>query len=141
MARCNARAGRPVVLLAGELRDPRAAYAAADVCLGMGGSALRAMAFAKPLVVQGEGGFWELLTPDTVDRFLWTGWYGVGDDPARGAAVLADILRPLLAETGVALAPGVDFDPADGHRWVRFSFAGSADDVRGALDRLGNWLA
>ena len=24
----------------------------------------------------------------------------------------------LLAETGVALAPGVDFDPADGHRWV-----------------------
>ena len=47
----------------------------------------------------------------------------------------------LLAETGVALAPGVDFDPVDGHRWVRFSFAGAADDVRGALDRLAGWLA
>jgi aspartate/methionine/tyrosine aminotransferase len=46
----------------------------------------------------------------------------------------------LLAETGVALAPGVDFDPANGHRWVRFSFAGAGDDVRGALDRLANWL-
>ena len=47
----------------------------------------------------------------------------------------------LLAETGVALAPGVDFDPADGHRWVRFSFAGATDDVSGALDRLRDWLA
>ena len=37
---------------------------------------------------------------------------------------------------GSPLAPGVDFDPVDGHRWVRFSFAGAADDVRGALDRL-----
>ena len=46
----------------------------------------------------------------------------------------------LLAETGVALAPGVDFDPVDGHRWVRFSFAGAADDVGGALDRLERWL-
>jgi aspartate/methionine/tyrosine aminotransferase len=46
----------------------------------------------------------------------------------------------LLAETGVALAPGVDFDPANGHRWVRFSFAGAGDDVRGALDRLARWL-
>ena len=47
----------------------------------------------------------------------------------------------LLAEIGVALAPGIDFDPADGHRWVRFSFAGAADDVSGALDRLRDWLA
>jgi aspartate/methionine/tyrosine aminotransferase len=46
----------------------------------------------------------------------------------------------LLAETGVAVAPGVDFDPVDGHRWVRFSFAGATDDVTGALERLGNWL-
>jgi aspartate/methionine/tyrosine aminotransferase len=46
----------------------------------------------------------------------------------------------LLAETGVALAPGVDFDPVDGHRWVRFSFAGATEDVTGALARLGRWL-
>jgi aspartate/methionine/tyrosine aminotransferase len=45
----------------------------------------------------------------------------------------------LLAQTGVALAPGIDFDPTDGHRWVRFSFAGAADDIKGALDRLERW--
>ncbi|BCW48489.1 glycosyltransferase [Arthrobacter sp. StoSoilB13] len=55
--------GRRVVLLTGELEDPRPAYAAADVVLGMGGSALRGLSFGKPLVVQGERGFWELLTP------------------------------------------------------------------------------
>lgn len=96
--RANARAGRRVAILTGELRDPRAAYAAADVCLGMGSSALRAMAFRKPLVVQGEGGFWEVLTPDTVERFLWTGWYGVGDGAQHGRARLAGILGELLAD-------------------------------------------
>jgi glycosyltransferase involved in cell wall biosynthesis len=96
--RANARAGRRVAILTGSLQDPRPAYAAADVCLGMGGSALRAMAFGRPLVVQGESGFWELLTPDTVERFLWTGWYGVGDGPEHGRARLAALLRPLLAD-------------------------------------------
>jgi len=46
----------------------------------------------------------------------------------------------LLADTGVALAPGIDFDPAGGHRWVRFSFAGAADEMTGALGRLERWL-
>jgi glycosyltransferase involved in cell wall biosynthesis len=96
--RANARAGRRIAILTGSLQDPRPAYAAADVCLGMGGSALRAMAFGRPLVVQGESGFWELLTPDTVERFLWTGWYGVGDGPEHGRARLAALLRPLLAD-------------------------------------------
>ena len=92
----NAAAGRRAVVLTGELGDPRPAYAMADVCLGMGGSALRALAFAKPLVVQGEKGFWRTLAPDTVDGFRWTGWYGVGTSPADGPAALADALVPLL---------------------------------------------
>ena len=50
-------AGRQVVLLTGEIADPRPAYAAADVVVGQGGSALRGMAFGKPLVVVGEGRF------------------------------------------------------------------------------------
>jgi len=98
--RANAAAGRRAVILTGELRDPRPAYAAADVSLGMGGSALRAMAFGRPLVVQGERGFWELLTPDTVKRFLWTGWYGAGDGPEHGPARLEAILQELLADPG-----------------------------------------
>ena len=54
--------GRQVVLLTGEIADPRSAYAAADVVVGQGGSALRGMAFGKPLIVVGEEGFSELLT-------------------------------------------------------------------------------
>ena len=47
----------------------------------------------------------------------------------------------LLADTGVAVAPGVDFDTVDGHRFVRFSFAGSLAEVETGLERLGAWLA
>jgi aspartate/methionine/tyrosine aminotransferase len=46
----------------------------------------------------------------------------------------------LLAETGVAITPGVDFDPVDGGRYVRFSFAGSAEDIDEGVRRLGAWL-
>ena len=40
----------------------------------------------------------------------------------------------LLARTGVALATGVDFDTADGGRFVRFSFAGPGADIEAALE-------
>jgi aspartate/methionine/tyrosine aminotransferase len=46
----------------------------------------------------------------------------------------------LLADVGLAVAPGVDFDPVDGGRWIRLSFAGSRADVEEALRRLANWL-
>ena len=37
----------------------------------------------------------------------------------------------LLCDTGVATAPGIDFDPVDGHKFMRFSFAVSTPEVRG----------
>ncbi|OLF09473.1 aspartate aminotransferase [Actinophytocola xinjiangensis] len=46
----------------------------------------------------------------------------------------------LLADTGLAIVPGIDFDPVGGHRFVRLSFAGPSQDVTEALRRLGNWL-
>jgi aspartate/methionine/tyrosine aminotransferase len=46
----------------------------------------------------------------------------------------------LLADTGIATAPGIDFDTLAGNRFVRLSFAGSPADVADALDRLGSWL-
>jgi aspartate/methionine/tyrosine aminotransferase len=49
--------------------------------------------------------------------------------------------RRLLIDTGVAIAPGIDFDPVDGHRFVRFSFAVSEAQTREALDRFVKWLA
>lgn len=42
----------------------------------------------------------------------------------------------LLARTGVALAPGVDFDTARGATTVRFSFAGATAELEEALERL-----
>jgi len=47
----------------------------------------------------------------------------------------------LLAETGIAVTPGLDFDPIDGGGWVRFSFAGSTESVAEAARRLKDWLA
>lgn len=49
--------------------------------------------------------------------------------------------RRLLEETGVATAPGIDFDPVDGHRHIRISFAVSADRVEEAIRRLVPWFA
>jgi aspartate/methionine/tyrosine aminotransferase len=47
----------------------------------------------------------------------------------------------LLAQTGVAATPGNDFDPVDGASYVRFSFAGSTEDMAEACRRLSKWLA
>ncbi|GGU07054.1 glycosyltransferase family 4 protein [Nocardioides albus] len=95
-ATVNRRAGRDLVVTAGESQDPRWAYAWADICLGMGGSALRAMAFGKPLVVQGEDGYFELLDEHSLPGFLRHGWYGRGRGQAAGPANLIAALKPLL---------------------------------------------
>lgn len=50
------------------------------------------------------------------------------------------LARDLLARTGVAVATGIDFDTADGGRFLRFSFAGATDDITEALDRLDGAL-
>jgi glycosyltransferase involved in cell wall biosynthesis len=87
----NDRHGADVVVLTGGLVDPRPAYEAADVMFGMGGSALRSMAFGKPLVVFGERGFSRTLDRSSADWFLRHGWYGLGDgdlDPAPAAEQL-----------------------------------------------------
>ncbi len=47
--------------------------------------------------------------------------------------------RRMLNETGVAATPGVDFDPGRGNRFMRFSFAGSTEDMAEAARRLIDW--
>lgn len=47
----------------------------------------------------------------------------------------------LLRDTGVATAPGVDFDPVEGHHFIRFSFAVSTPEIEDALSRLRPWFA
>ena len=53
---------------------------------------------------------------------------------------LAFCLR-LLEDTGVATAPGVDFDPVDGKHFMRFSFALSTPEIEEALDLLVPWFS
>jgi aspartate/methionine/tyrosine aminotransferase len=46
----------------------------------------------------------------------------------------------LLADTGVAVAPGIDFDTRDGSRFIRFSFAGQRSEIDEGLSRLAAYV-
>ena len=47
----------------------------------------------------------------------------------------------ILENANVAVTPGVDFDAARGHHWLRFSYARSTADIREGLDRLADFMA
>lgn len=49
--------------------------------------------------------------------------------------------QKLLRDTGVATAPGIDFDPVEGRRFIRMSFAVSTAEVEDAISRLVPWFA
>ena len=48
--------------------------------------------------------------------------------------------RKMLAEAYVAATPGRDFDPFQGQRFMRFSYAGSPEEIGTACERLEAWL-
>lgn len=50
-----------------------------------------------------------------------------------------EFAKQILRETGVAITPGLDFDPVRGPGFIRFSFAGTKSDIETAIERLGNW--
>ncbi|MFM2301245.1 MAG: hypothetical protein RLZZ84_981 [Pseudomonadota bacterium] len=52
-----------------------------------------------------------------------------------------EFCQQMLEATGVATAPGIDFDPVEGRHFVRFSFAVSTPEVEEAIARIGPWLA
>ena len=71
--------------------------------------------------------------------------------PADGAFYLyADVSRftsdsfefagKMLEKAHVAATPGIDFDPVHGHRFIRFCYARSADEMREAVARIARWL-
>ncbi|MBT5570345.1 MAG: pyridoxal phosphate-dependent aminotransferase [Alphaproteobacteria bacterium] len=51
----------------------------------------------------------------------------------------AEFCRRMLTEAQVAATPGLDFDPYRGNTYVRFSFAGSEDDITRGVQRLQDW--
>jgi len=62
-------------------------------------------------------------------------------DVARMTNNSQELCRRILADTGVAITPGNDFDPERGHRFVRISFAASEEDIAEAARRLRAWAA
>ena len=51
-----------------------------------------------------------------------------------------DFAKRLLEQAGVAATPGVDFDPIHGRNYLRLCYAGSHEDMREAVKRIGAWL-
>ncbi|MFT4287063.1 glycosyltransferase [Nocardioides sp.] len=127
---------RSAVVLTGSLLDPHPAYAAADIVLGMGGSAIRGLAHGKPVVVLGEDGFLLTYEPDTVPHFRREGFYGHGGrtDPVGELAATLDALAADPARRAELGAFGLR-QVAD-----RFGLAAAADGLVGvyrqALTRL-----
>ena len=52
-----------------------------------------------------------------------------------------EFCQQLLLDTGVATAPGIDFDPIEGNHFVRISFAVSTPLVKEAISRMVPWFA
>jgi aspartate/methionine/tyrosine aminotransferase len=46
----------------------------------------------------------------------------------------------MLADINVAATPGLDFDPIEGHRAMRMSYAGSNAEIEEAVTRMADWL-
>jgi aspartate/methionine/tyrosine aminotransferase len=63
-------------------------------------------------------------------------WCDIGHLTSDSLAWCAEV----LAATGVALAPGIDFDLAGGGRMMRLSFCGSTEELNEAVDRLAAYL-
>ncbi len=77
-------------------------------------------------------GFDELLPVD--------GAFYVYASVARFTNDALDFASRMLREAGVAATPGPDFDHTRGHRYMRFSFAGSEEDIADGIGRVARWL-
>ena len=77
-------------------------------------------------------GFDELLPVD--------GAFYVYASVARFTNDALDFASRMLNEAGVAATPGPDFDHSRGHRYMRFSFAGTEADIAEGIERLAKWL-
>lgn len=95
----NATAEATLVHFTGAMSDPRPVYAAADIMLGMGSSAARSLAFARPLIVQGEGGTAEVFTDATSDSLFSRSFWSQAQQP-QAEMRLAKALIELLDDSG-----------------------------------------
>lgn len=76
-----------------------------------------------------------------LDKFLPVdGAFYLYADVSRFSEDSHDFAKRLLEDVHVAATPGIDFDPVNGKHFIRFCYAGSADEMREAVQRIGGWL-
>src|SRR5689334_15176574 len=77
-----------------------------------------------------------------LDKFLPVdGAFYLYADVSRFSNDSAVFAKQMLEQAHVAATPGVDFDPLHGRDYVRFCYAGSADEMREAVSRIHRWLS
>ncbi len=79
-----------------------------------------------------RAGFTTMAEPDG-GLYLWLDVSHVTDDSEAWC-------HELVEEIGVAFAPGIDFDPVNGHKWVRLSLCAPEEETREAIRRLGEYV-
>ncbi len=67
-------------------------------------------------------------------------FYVYADVTALGRSA-SDLCATWLNRLGVAVTPGIDFDPVRGEQFVRLSFAGATDEVSEGVRRLAGWIS
>jgi len=76
-----------------------------------------------------------------LDKFLPVdGAFYLYADISKFSGDSLDFAKRMLNEAHVAATPGIDFDPVNGHNFLRFCYAGSAAEMREAVERIGSWL-
>src|SRR5665213_3778985 len=76
-----------------------------------------------------------------LDKFLPVdGAFYLYADISRFSNDSLDFAKRMLNEAGVAATPGIDFDPVNGHNFLRFCYAGSSAEMHEAVARIGGWL-
>lgn len=80
----------------------------------------------------GKAGFATMAPPDGA-------FYIYADVSAHTDDALA-FASEILEQAGVAVTPGLDFDPEEGHHWLRFSYARSTADIEEGVARLVRFM-
>ncbi|MFG6500394.1 pyridoxal phosphate-dependent aminotransferase [Sulfitobacter sp. 1A13191] len=89
----------------------------------------------RDLMITGlqEAGFTDIAPPD--------GAFYVYADVSRFTDDSRAFAAEILEKAGVAVTPGLDFDPARGHKTLRFSYARSTADMKEGIARLKAFMA
>jgi aspartate/methionine/tyrosine aminotransferase len=83
----------------------------------------------------------ESLPKAGLDKFLPVdGAFYLYADISKFSSDSLDFAKRMLEEAHVAATPGIDFDPVNGHNFLRFCYAGSTAEMHEAVERIGAWL-